>query len=117
MADAQGSEDFDLIVVGSGIAGLYAALRAHEEGARVLVVTKGSIDEASTRYAQGGIAAAVGPGDTADDHWRDTVEAGAGLVDEAAARILTEEAAARIADLVRFGVRFDATNGEVSLGR
>jgi len=109
--------DFDLVVVGSGIAGLYAALRAHEEGARVLVVTKGSIDEASTRYAQGGIAAAVGPGDTPADHWRDTLEAGAGLVDEEAARILTEEAAARIADLVRFGVRFDAENGEVSLGR
>ncbi len=117
MPDAARSSDFDLVVVGSGIAGLYAALRAHEEGARVLVVTKGSIDEASTRYAQGGIAAAVGPGDTPADHWRDTIEAGAGLVDEEAARILTEEAAARIADLVRFGVRFDAENGEVSLGR
>ena len=117
MANARDTSDFDLVVVGSGIAGLYAALRAHEESARVLVVTKGSIDEASTKYAQGGIAAAVGPGDTADDHWRDTVEAGAGLVDEDAARILTDEAAARIADLVRFGVRFDATNGEVSLGK
>ena len=117
MPDAASPSDFDLVVVGSGIAGLYAALRAHEEGARVLVVTKGSIDEASTRYAQGGIAAAVGPGDTADDHWRDTIEAGAGLVDEDAARILTDEAAARIADLVRFGVHFDAANGEVSLGR
>jgi L-aspartate oxidase len=54
---------YDLVVVGSGIAGLYAALQAHEAGARVLVVTKGGIGEASTRYAQGGIAAAVGPDD------------------------------------------------------
>lgn len=108
---------FDLIVVGSGIAGLYAALQAHERGSSVLVVTKGSIDEANTRYAQGGIAAAVGPGDSAEAHWQDTLEAGAGLVDEEAARVLTSEAADRIADLVRYGVHFDATDGEVSLGR
>ncbi|MSP22764.1 MAG: L-aspartate oxidase [Dehalococcoidia bacterium] len=107
---------FDVIVVGSGIAGLYAALQAHEHGARVLVATKGGIEEASTRYAQGGIAAAVGPGDTPEAHLRDTIEAGAGLVDEEAARILVYEAADRIADLVRYGVRFDATNGEVALG-
>ncbi len=108
---------FDLVVVGSGIAGLYAALQATEHGRSVLVVTKGSIDEASTRYAQGGIAAAVGPGDSPEAHLRDTIEAGAGLVDEDAARILTTEAADRIADLVRYGVRFDASGGEVELGR
>ena len=108
---------YDLVVVGSGIAGLYAALQAREHGASVLVVTKGSMEEASTRYAQGGIAAAVGPEDSPEDHLRDTIEAGAGLVDEAAARILVFEAADRIADLVRYGVRFDSTNGEVSLGR
>ncbi len=108
---------YDLIVLGSGIAGLYAALQAHERGARVLVVTKGSIDEASTRYAQGGIAAAVGPGDSPEDHLRDTIEAGAGLVDEEAARILCFEAADRIADLVRYGVQFDSTGGAVELAR
>ncbi len=108
---------FDLVVVGSGIAGLYAALQAHEHGASVLVATKGTIDEASTRYAQGGIAAAVGSGDSPDSHLRDTIEAGAGLVDEEAARILTSEAADRIADLVRYGVNFDAADGEVALGR
>jgi L-aspartate oxidase len=108
---------FDLVVVGSGIAGLYAALQAHEHGATVLVVTKGSIDEASTRYAQGGIAAAVGPGDSPEDHLRDTIEAGAGLVDEEAARILTSAAADRVADLARYGVNFDAADGEVALGR
>ncbi|MCA9857437.1 MAG: FAD-dependent oxidoreductase, partial [Dehalococcoidia bacterium] len=109
--------EYDLVVVGSGIAGLYAALQAHEAGARVLVVTKGGIGEASTRYAQGGIAAAVGPDDDPGDHLKDTIEAGAGLVDEEAARILCYEAAPRIADLVRYGVSFDSTNGEVALGR
>ncbi|MSQ28912.1 MAG: L-aspartate oxidase [Dehalococcoidia bacterium] len=108
---------YDVVVVGSGIAGLYAALQAHEHGHSVLVVTKGSIDEANTRYAQGGIAAAVGPGDSAQSHWQDTMDAGAGLVDEEAAHVLTSEAADRIADLVRYGVRFDASDGEVSLGR
>ena len=102
---------YDLLVVGSGIAGLYAAIRAQEHGASVLLVTKGAIEEASTRWAQGGIAAAVGHGDTPEAHLRDTIEAGAGLVDEAAARILVEGAADRIADLVRYGVQFDASDG------
>ncbi len=108
--------DYDLAVVGSGIAGLYAAIRAHEEGHRVLLVTKGSIDEASTRYAQGGIAAAVGSGDDVEIHLRDTIKAGAGLVDEQAARIMVTEAAARIADLVRFGVRFDVADASAGHG-
>lgn len=107
---------FDYIVVGSGIAGLYAALMAREHGS-VLILTKGSLDESNTKYAQGGIAAAVGPEDSAGLHLTDTLEAGAGLVDEAAAAILTSDAADRIADLVRFGVPFDSVDGEVALGR
>ena len=67
---------FDYVIVGSGIAGLYAALMAREQGT-VLVLTKGSIDECNTKYAQGGIAAAVGPDDSADLHFEDTMEAGA----------------------------------------
>jgi L-aspartate oxidase len=107
---------YDHIIVGSGIAGLYAALLAREHGS-VLVLTKGSIDECNTRYAQGGIAAAVGPDDSPELHLRDTIEAGAGLVDEDAARILVTEAAERIRDLARFGVPFDSIDGEVALGR
>ncbi len=107
---------YDYLIVGSGIAGLYAALMAREHGS-VLVLTKGSIDECNTRYAQGGIAAAVGPDDSAELHLRDTIEAGAALVDEEAARILVTEAADRIRDLVRFGVPFDSVDGEVALGR
>src|SRR5215211_5315818 len=107
--------DYDYIVLGSGIAGLYTALLAREHGS-VLIVTKGSIEDSNTRYAQGGIAAAVGPNDSAELHRSDTLSAGAGLVDEEAARILTEDAAARIGDLVRFGVTFDTLNGEIVLG-
>jgi len=107
---------FDYVIVGSGIAGLYAALMARDHG-DVLVLTKGSIDECNTKYAQGGIAAAVGPDDSPALHLEDTLEAGAGLVDAEAARILTAEAADRIADLVRFGVPFDSVDGEVALGR
>ena len=107
---------FDYVVIGSGIAGLYAALRAREHGS-VLVLTKGSIDECNTKYAQGGIAAAVGPDDSPALHLEDTLVAGAGLVDAEAARILTFEAADRIADLVGFGVPFDSVDGEVALGR
>ncbi|MEX2158294.1 MAG: L-aspartate oxidase [Dehalococcoidia bacterium] len=106
----------DFIIVGSGIAGLYAALLARERGS-VLILTKGSIEECNTRYAQGGIAAAVGPDDTPELHLKDTIEAGAGLVDEEAARILVSEAAERISDLVRFGVPFDSAGGAVALGR
>src|SRR5512145_284581 len=107
---------YDYIIVGSGIAGLYAALLAREHGS-VLVLTKGSIDDCNTRWAQGGIAAPVGPDDSPEKHLQDTIVAGAGLVDEEAARVLTSEAADRIRDLIRLGVRFDTDHGEVALAR
>jgi L-aspartate oxidase len=109
-------QPFDYLIVGSGIAGLYAALLAREHG-RVLLLTKSRIDEANSRYAQGGIAAAIGPDDSPALHYQDTVAAGAGLVDEEAARVLTAEGAERIADLARLGVAFDAVEGEIALGR
>jgi L-aspartate oxidase len=105
------------LVVGSGIAGLYVALRCVEEGLRPTVVTKSRLEESNTRYAQGGIAAAIGPRDSVSLHLRDTLRAGDGLVDRAAARRLTLDAPARIADLVRFGVPFDTVEGHISLGR
>jgi L-aspartate oxidase len=107
---------YDYVIVGSGIAGLYAALLAREHGS-VLVLTKSSIDECNTRYAQGGIAAPIGPDDSPELHLQDTLVAGNGLVNEEAARILTSEAADRIADLVRYGVPFDTEEGEMALGR
>jgi L-aspartate oxidase len=106
---------YNYIVVGSGIAGLYAALMAKEHGS-VLILTKGSIDEANTKYAQGGIAAAIAPDDSPALHLEDTLVAGAGLVDREAASILTTAGPDRIADLVRFGVPFDSVDGAIELG-
>jgi L-aspartate oxidase len=105
------------LIVGSGIAGLYVGVRARELGLHPTLVTKAGLEESNTRYAQGGIAAAIGPGDSPALHLADTLRAGAGIVDEAAARHLVNEAPARIADLVRMGVPFDGVEGEVSLGR
>jgi L-aspartate oxidase len=105
------------LIVGSGIAGLYVALRAQEEGLRPTIVTKGGLAESNTRYAQGGIAAAIGPDDTTELHRRDTIRAGAGIADLAAVQVLTSEAPARIADLVRYGVPFDTIEGRIALGR
>jgi len=109
-------ERWRVIVIGSGISGLFVALEARKLGP-VLVLTKGSIDECNTRWAQGGIAAAVGPLDSVEAHLADTIAAGAGLVDEEAAAVLCGEAPARIRDLVEYGVAFDQLGGEVALGR
>ncbi|MFA5308701.1 MAG: L-aspartate oxidase [Dehalococcoidales bacterium] len=106
--------DYDYIVVGSGIGGLYTALLARQQGT-VLVITKGSIDDCNTRYAQGGIAAAIGKDDTPELHIQDTLNAGCGLSDEEAVNILVREAPARIADLVEYRVPFDTLDGEIAL--
>ena len=76
---------YDYVIVGSGIAGLYTALLAHEIGS-VLIITKGSIDDCNTRHAQGGIAAPIGVNDSPELHYRDTIEAGAGLCAERGCR-------------------------------
>jgi L-aspartate oxidase len=105
---------YDYVVIGSGIAGLYTALLAHERGS-VIIITKGSIDDCNTKHAQGGIAASIGTNDSPELHFNDTLKAGDGLVDPEAAKILAAEAPDRIYDLVRFGVPFDTTNGAISL--
>ena len=107
---------YDYIIVGSGIAGLYIALLAIERGS-VLILTKGSIDDCNTKYAQGGIAVAMGKDDSPELHFKDTMTAGDGLCDAEAVRILTEEAADCIADLIKFGVPFDTLDGEITLTR
>jgi L-aspartate oxidase len=107
---------YDFIIVGSGIAGLYTALLAQEHG-QVLVVTKAGLEECNTRYAQGGIAAAVDPHDSPEQHSLDTLAAGAGLCNPQAVRVLTTEGPARIADLIERGVDFDTVHGEVALTR
>ena len=107
---------YDYIIVGSGIAGLYTALLAKEQGS-VLIVTKGSIDDCNTKYAQGGIAAAIGRNDSPELHFKDTIAAGNGLCYKEAVRILVNEAPDRISELVSLGVPFDTLNGEVALAR
>ena len=79
---------YDFIIVGSGIAGLYTALLAKEYG-KVLIITKGSIDDCNTKHAQGGIAAAISKNDSPELHFQDTVAAGDGLCNEEAVRILS----------------------------
>ncbi|MFA4835618.1 MAG: L-aspartate oxidase [Dehalococcoidia bacterium] len=108
---------YDIIIIGSGIAGLFTALQAAREVGSVLVLTKGSIDECNTKHAQGGIAAPIGRGDSPEKHFEDTIAAGAGLCDTVAVRILVEEAGDRIADLIDLGVPFDTQNGEIALTR
>lgn len=102
---------YDLAIVGTGVAGLTAALTAAAEGARAVVVTKGSLRASASYEAQGGVAAAVGPDDSPELHARDTVAAGRGLCRASAVRVLTEEAEARIDELCALGVPFDADAG------
>ena len=99
-------ERADLVVAGGGVAGLFAALCAGAE-ADVLLLSKGSLRASSSFLAQGGIAAAVGEDDSPRLHERDTLQAGRGLCRASAVRTLTDEAAARVADLVELGVEFD----------
>src|SRR6266511_3179860 len=100
------TRDIDLIVVGSGLAGLYGALCAAAE-ARVLVVSKGPVLTTSSWLAQGGVAGADAPDDSSELHFEDTLRAGRGLSRPSAVGVLVEEAPARIRDLVELGVPFD----------
>ena len=108
----------DVIVIGSGVAGLTAALNARAANLSVLLVTKANIDEGSTKWAQGGIAAALGPGDTPDQHKSDTLIAGAGLCDLDAVNVLVTEGPEAVRKLIARGAVFDkAESGEIALTR
>ena len=108
----------DVVVVGSGIAGLSAALHARAAGHRVSVVTKVNVGDGSTRWAQGGIAAALDPADSPEGHLHDTLVAGVGICDEAAVRVLVTEGPVRLRELMALGARFDSgADGELALTR
>ena len=110
--------ELDLLVVGSGVAGLSAAVRA-TPGARVGVLTKGPLEQTTTRWAQGGVAAVLGGDpDSTDLHLADTLGAGAGLCDVDAVRVLVEEGPARVRELVALGAAFDVDDdGRFQLAR
>jgi L-aspartate oxidase len=111
------THDVDVVVVGSGIAGLVAALRARTAG-RVLLVTKALLDDGSTRWAQGGIAAALHPEDSPEEHLRDTLTAGVGICDTEAVRALTDEGPEAVRGLIALGANFDrGADGAIALTR
>jgi L-aspartate oxidase len=108
----------DVLVIGSGIAGLTAAMGAANRGLRVNLVTKGEVAQTNTWYAQGGIAGAVGEADSVELHLADTLVVGAGLCDEDMVRAIVEEAGEALRDLVAQGVDFDrGAGGAVDLHR
>ena len=112
--------DLELLVLGSGVAGLSAAVRAAEiHGMRVGVLTKGELQQATTRWAQGGVAAVLsGDPDSTDLHLADTLAAGAGLCDVDAVRVLVDEGPARVHELIALGAAFDrGPDGELLLAR
>lgn len=101
----------DVLVIGGGVAGLRAAIAAADGGCDVLLLTKDTIEQSNTWYAQGGIAAVMQPADSVDSHVKDTLICGAGLCDEAAVRVTVEEGPRRILELLQWGVHFDQKPG------
>jgi L-aspartate oxidase len=112
--------DTDVVVVGSGVAGVTTvlAIRRARPDARILLVTKSVLDDGSTRWAQGGVAAALGPGDSPEDHLADTLTAGAGICDPAAVRALVTEGPDAVRRLMATGAEFDREpSGPLALTR
>ncbi|MGD1049850.1 MAG: FAD-dependent oxidoreductase [Solirubrobacteraceae bacterium] len=109
--------DAELAVVGAGGAGLYVALCAAQQGAGVALISATTLAQTASYWAQGGLAAALGPDDNAERHQQDTERAGRGLVRASAAAVLCAEAPERVRDLERLGVKFDTDlGGALSLG-
>jgi L-aspartate oxidase len=106
----------DILIIGAGIAGIRAALEVPPD-LNVLVLNKDRLDESNSTYAQGGIAGVMSPEDRFENHIEDTHIAGAGLCDPEVVEMVVREAPQQIADLIRFGVKFDLEGGELALTR
>jgi L-aspartate oxidase len=101
----------DVLVIGGGVAGLRAAIAAAQEGADVLLLTKDTLHQSNTWYAQGGIAAVLQPQDSIESHVQDTLACGAGLCDEKAVHIVVAEGPQRVLELLSWGAHFDTKAG------
>jgi len=101
----------DVLVIGGGVAGLRAAIAAAQEGADVLLLTKDTLHQSNTWYAQGGIAAVLQPQDSIESHVQDTIACGAGLCDEKAVQIVVAEGPQRVLELLTWGAHFDTKDG------
>lgn len=112
--DALPQQQADVLVIGSGVAGLFAAIKVANTR-KVLMITKKSLTESNTRYAQGGIAAVISDEDSFAYHLQDTLIAGAGLCSRAAVDVLVQEGPQGIRELIRLGTQFDLENGELAL--
>lgn len=110
-------EEWEYIILGSGIAGLYTACVASQIGGKVIVLTKHTILDSNTEKAQGGIAAALAMSDSPQLHLQDTLSAGAGLCAYEAVNILVSEGPQRVKELITMGAQFDRQDGELLLGR
>src|SRR5438067_3502053 len=101
----------DVLIIGGGVAGLRAAIAASDSAADVLLLTKDTIDQSNTWYAQGGIAAVLQPADSIESHINDTKIGGAGLCDDQAVRITVQEGPQRVLELLSWGIKFDKQAG------
>ena len=106
----------DVLVIGGGLAGLRAALAVPPEQS-ALVITKGSLRQSNSNYAQGGIAGVIDPEDRFEDHIEDTLSAGGGLCDPSVVELVVREAPERIGELIEWGTNFDQASGGLALGR
>ena len=106
----------DFVVVGAGVAGLRAAIALAEAG-KVLVLAKQELTESNTQYAQGGIAVALSDEDEISLHLLDTMQAGDGIVNPDAARVLVEEGPERIQELIDWGTQFDRKGTKLTFTR
>src|SRR2546427_5346834 len=116
MSDTRDSS-FDAVVVGSGIAGLRAAIEIGRGGGRVAILTKDGPTDSATDKAQGGLAAVLSDDDEISLHYQDTIQAGDGLCHEGAVRVLVEEGPARALELIEWGARFDREGARILLAR
>jgi L-aspartate oxidase len=110
-------EEFDAVVAGSGIAGLRAAIEIARGGGRAAILTKDGPTDSATDKAQGGLAAVLSDDDEISLHYQDTIQAGDGLCQEGAVRVLVEEGPARALELIEWGARFDREGTRIALAR